>query len=162
MPVDFLHHRVRTGLNNCITLSFGKQFKNALFCHLFDTPSITFFLILLSGLIFILLLISGNVHLNPGPGQNKIKFATWNVDSLLSRDKCKINYINALDSVYNFDIFCVCESFLTPEIEDEQLFIPGFYPKPFRADCNNIQHNRPKGGVCLYFKDNIAITNRQV
>ena len=57
-----------------------------------------------------------------------------------------------------FDIFGVVESYLTPEINDDQLEIHGFSPIPFRADSSNI--GRPHGGVCLYYNVNLPITNR--
>ena len=94
-----------------------------------------------------LLVNSGCVETNPGP-ESKINFGVWNLDSLLTREKHKINLIEALNSVNNFDIFGVVESYLTPEINDDQLEIHGFSPIPFRADSTSI--GRPRGGVCLY------------
>ena len=96
-----------------------------------------------------LLINSGCVETNPGP-DSKINFGVWNLDSLLTRDKHKINLIEGINSVKNFDMFGVVESYLTPEINDDQLEIHGFSPIPFRADSTSI--GRPRGGVCLYYR----------
>ena len=115
--------------------------------------------VIFCGLIKILIIMSGDVHVNPGPKLNKFKFATWNADSLLSREKCKLDYISALDSVHKFDIFGVCETFLGPKTDLNHLVIPGYHKVPYRADC--LEEGRPKGGVCLYYKNHVPIKNRE-
>ena len=133
-----------------------------LFVHRYThvTESVTVFILapIHQAYIEFLILLSGNIHTNPGPRNNSFKFATWNVDSILSREKCKLNYISAIDSVHKFDIFGVCETYLGPTTDVDQLSIPGFQP-PFRADCTD-NDGRPKGGVCLFYKDHIPIKNR--
>ena len=116
--------------------------------------------LILRGVLRMLLLLSGDIHINPGPRPNKFKFAVWNVDSLLTRDKCKLNYINAIDAIHKFDIFGVCETYLGPNTEIEHLEIPGFNHLPLRADCSD-HEGRPKGGVCLYYKDHLPIKRRE-
>ena len=91
-----------------------------------------------------LLIISGCVETNPGP-DNKINFGVWNLDSLLTRDKHKISLIEGINSVSKFDMFGVVESYLTPEISDDQLEIHGFSSIPFRADSTDT--GRPRGGL---------------
>ena len=104
-----------------------------------------------------LLIISGCVETNPGP-DNKINFGVWNLDSLLTRDKHKISLIEGINSVNKFDMFGVVESYLTPEISDDQLEIHGFSSIPFRADSTDI--GRPRGGVCLYYNENLPVIDR--
>ena len=41
------------------------------------------------------------------------------------------------------------------EISNDQLEIHGFSSIPFRADSTNI--GRPRGGVCLYYNENLPI-----
>ena len=106
----------------------------------------------------ILLIIAGDIHINPGP-PNRFKFASWNLDSLLARSKCKLNYIKAIDTVHNFDLFGVCETYLTPNVDDDQLYISGFSPSPIRSDCIDLD-GKAKGGVCLYYKEHIPIKSR--
>ena len=115
--------------------------------------------IIFSFIILMLLTTTGTIETNPGPPVNKLNFAVWNLDSLLARDGVKKSVIEGLDSSYNFDIFGVCESYLTSSIDNDLLNIHGFSSSPFRADCKYA--NRPQGGVCLFFKDHIPIVQRK-
>ena len=108
-----------------------------------------------------LLLIAGDVHPNPGP-QNESRFSLgfWNVDSLLARDGCKMGQIEALQANYNFDVFGICETYLNDSITNDKIEIEGFSSKPYRKDCKEANIH-PRGGVCLYFKENIPIIERE-
>ena len=70
--------------------------------------------IFLSWLLFFslinrILLILGGVELNPGPPPtSKFYFATFNVDSLLARDGCKLSAIEGIDRIHKFDLFGIC------------------------------------------------------
>ena len=55
-------------------------------------------------------------------------------------------------------MFAVVESYLTPDISDDQLEIHGFSSIPFRADSTDT--GRPRGGVCLYYNENLPIVDR--
>ena len=108
----------------------------------------------------ILLVMSGNVALNPGPKNKKkyVSFAVWNMDSLLARDGAKIPLVEGLDATMNLDVFGICESYLNKNITNDQINIHGFSPDPYRADCKDI--GTSKGGVCLYFKIGLPIKER--
>lgn len=109
-----------------------------------------------------ILLIIGGIESNPGdspPPTSRFSFATFNIDSLLARDGCKLAAIEGIDSIYKFDLFGICESYLTPSIENQQISLEGFSPEPFRSDCPSLG-SRPKGGVCLYYKDHVPIKRR--
>ena len=97
----------------------------------------------------ILLIISGSVEKNPGPdfGENKLSFALWNLDIIPVRDYARIPAIESFQAVYNLDIFGVCESSLTKDVPNENIFINGFSPEPYRSDKQVNAHN---GGVCMY------------
>ena len=134
------------------------------FLHTHSSLSEKYFLFLFSFfslVIQLLLIISGSVHVNPGPPalRNKISFCCWNIDSLLARDRAKISLIEGLQSVHNFDIFVICESYLNDNTDPQDLIIDGFSPTPFRSDCKDTA-SRPRGGVCLYFKEHLPIINR--
>ena len=115
----------------------------------------TFFIIVLQ----ILLVISG-IEINPGPPTSKknLSFAVWNLDSIPARNYARIPLIETFQATYNFDLFGVCESSLNENILNETIFIDGFSPDPFRADKPDDSRN---GGVCLYFKENLPITERK-
>ena len=105
---------------------------------------------------------AGDIEKNPGPSPPKLlSFATWNIDSLLARDGVKKSYIECLQSLHNFDIFGLCESYLTNNTNVDDLEIEGFAKLPMRADCKlATPQSRPRGGVCLYFKENLPIKRR--
>ena len=77
----------------------------------------------------------------------------------MARDGCKLAAIESLDSINNFDILGICESYLNDSVPNSDIELSGFAPEPLRADCND-QNGRPKGGVCLYYKDHIPIKHR--
>ena len=118
--------------------------------------------------LFILIMLCGDIELNPGPipsndsfefvsspstnsfsdasdvrGRNKLRFVHLNVRSLLP----KIDQISVEFSEY--DIIALTETFLDASIENDDINIPGYYP-PFRKD-----RSRHGGGVCIYVKQTI-------
>ena len=107
-----------------------------------------------------LLLMAGNNLKNPGPKSKKtsLSFAVWNMDSILARNGVKIPLVEGLDATTNLDLFGVCESYLSEDINNEQIKIHGFSPDPLRADCK--ENGRSKGGVVLYYKPNVPIKER--
>ena len=109
-----------------------------------------------------LLVQSGNIETNPGPPPPKLlSFGVWNVDSLLTRDGVKKSYNESLQSLHNFDLFGICESYLTDKTQEGDLEIEGFAKMPKRADCKlATPQSRPRGGVCLYFKESLPVKRR--
>ena len=107
-----------------------------------------------------LLIRSGNVKTNPGPyntKSSKLSFGVWNLDSIPARDYARIPLVETLRAIYNFDLFGICESLLTGNISNDDIFITGFSPQPFRSDKPALLRN---GGVCLYHKENLPIKKR--
>ena len=82
-----------------------------------------------------LLLLSGDVHQNPGPLSNKcLKFFHWNLNSLCARDRIKIPLIETYDTLYKFDIIAVSETMLDNSIKKDEIYIEGFSKDVFRSD----------------------------
>jgi len=113
-------------------------------------------------IITLSLLIQSGIEPNPGPSPPKLlSFGVWNVDSLLAREGVKKTYIESLQAVHNFDIVGLCETYLTEKTLDDELEIDGFSSIPKRADCKlSTPHSRPRGGVCLYFKESLPVKRR--
>ena len=108
-----------------------------------------------------LLLLAGDVHPNPGPVlDGKLKFGHWNLNSLLTRNKSKITLIEALQATEFFDLFAISESFLNDNTVKNDLEIHGFFKDPIRADCPHA-NNHPRGGVCLYYRENLPLKHRK-
>ena len=110
--------------------------------------------------LMFLLLLAGDIHPNPGPLRGKLRLGHWNLNSLLTRSKSKIALIEALQASENFDIFGVSESFLNDKTKKSDLEIHGFFADPLRADCPDA-NNHPKGGVCLYYRENLPLKHRK-
>ena len=77
-------------------------------------------------------------------------------DSLPARGFSRIP-VERLQTIHNFDLLAICESSLSTQIPNDQIFIHGFSPDPFRADKPLYVHN---GGVRLYYKENISLKRR--
>ena len=102
--------------------------------------------------------LSGDVHPNPGPCHgNTFKFCHWNLDSIAVNDFIKIPLIEAYNSVYNYDIITFSETYLDSSVPNESISLTGFSKKIYRSD----HPNDVKRGVCLYFKDSLAIKQRK-
>ena len=47
---------------------------------------------------------------------------------------------------------------VTDKVKPQDLLINSFSPTPFQADCRDTA-SRPRGGVCLYYKEHLPIIN---
>ena len=138
------------------SLSSTKNPNKKIILQSLSNPSIVAFLSLL---VRILLLRSGNVERNPGPQSNSFSIGCWNIDSLLARDGVKKNYIESIQNIHQFDLFGICETYLNQNTKSEEIVVEGFSPTPIRSDyCG--PSSRPRGGVCLYYKDSTPIKHR--
>ena len=144
-------------LMNFSKIIYSKNFRTLCKIMILFSDLLALNQLFIAVILKMLLLSSGCIESNPGP-DNKITFGVWNLDSLLTRDKHKIGLIEGINSVKKFDIFGVVESYLTPDINEDELEIHGFSPIPFRADSSSV--GRPRGGVCLYYNIDLPIINR--
>ena len=99
------------------------------------------------------------MHPNPGPCHGNIfKFCHWNLDSITVNNFIKIPLIEAYNSVYNYDIIALSETYLDSSIPNENISLTGFSKDNYRSDHPS---DVKRGGVCLYFKDSLAIKQRK-
>ena len=77
----------------------------------------------------------------------------------MARNKSKISLIKGLNATSQYDIFCLCETYLTKDVSNSEIEICGFSPNPFRANCKDIS-GKTNGGVALYYKNNLPIKQR--
>ena len=106
-----------------------------------------------------LLLLSGDIEVNPGPKiSSNIKYCHWNLNGLAAHDFIKVPLIEAFITTSNFDIVCLSETFLDSTIlddDDENMQINGY--SLLRANHpNDIKH----GGACIYFKESLPLIKR--
>ena len=76
------------------------------------------------------ILLSGDVELHPGPDTSSsqtLSIYHWNLNSLSVRKFEKVNLLSAFNTLHNFDILCLSETYLNSGIlsDDVNLEIQG-------------------------------------
>ena len=104
-----------------------------------------------------LVLLSGNVEINPGPRRSTdetFSICHWNLNSLPAYHYNKLFLLRAYTAVYKFDVICLPETYLDSTVasNEENLEITGY---------NLVRSDRPAntkhGGVCLYYKTCLSL-----
>ena len=121
-----------------------------------------FFLQICTFLSFIrlALIISGDIECNPGPenihNQN-LSLCHWNLNGIAANNFIKISLLEAYNSIHNFDVICISETFLDSDysIDDQRLSIKGYVM--IRSDHPS---NTKTGGVCIYYKEHLPFVRR--
>ena len=107
----------------------------------------------------LLILLSEDVHKNPGPigyHDSFFKFCNWNLNSLAKDNFSRVKLLEAHNSLFNYDIISLCETSLkndncsnVPELDD-YTFVPANNP-------NDVPH----GGVGLYYRNSLPAKVRE-
>ena len=115
------------------------------------------FEIVFAWLCGLLITLSGDVEVNPGP-KKKVKeylsICHWNLNSISAYDYSKLFLLNSYNSLHKFDIICLSETYLdsnTP-LNDDNLEISGY-----TLVHSDHPSNTKRGGVCLYCKNNLPL-----
>ena len=98
----------------------------------------------------LLLILCGDVEVNPGPGQwTSLSFCHWNLNSISVHGFVKVSLLEAYNAIHKFDIICLSETFLNSSLQndDDSLVLNGY--KLVRAGNPSDLKRR---GVCIYFK----------
>ena len=110
------------------------------------------FEIVFAWLCSLLVMLSGDVEVNPGP-KKKDKdcrsICHWNLSKISAYDYSKLFVLHLYNSLHKFDIICLSETYLhsnTP-LNDDNLEISSY--TLLRSDHAS---NTKRGGVCLYYK----------
>ena len=106
---------------------------------------------------FILILLSNDIHLNPGPHfqNNFFNFMSWNLNSLAQDNFQRIRLIEAHNTIFSYDLISICETSLNDSIVlpetllNDYTFVPANNPA-------NVRH----GGVGLFFKNSLPVIVR--
>ena len=104
----------------------------------------------------ILISLSGEVQLNPGPkNKSDVNFSIcyWNLNSISAHNYAKVFLLKAYIAVYKFDITCISETYLDTSIisDDGNLEVLGY--NLIRSDHPS---NSKRGGVCIYYNHPIV------
>ena len=97
-----------------------------------------------------LIILSGDVEVNPGPKNSVsecLSICDWNLNSILAHDYSKLFLLKAYISVHKFDIICLSETYLdsTVPLDDDSLVISGY--NLIRSDHQTLRC------LCLYYKN---------
>ena len=74
-----------------------------------------------------LLLLCGDVELNPGPSAKdsyscyNFSLCHWNLNSITAHDFSKVSLLEAFNAVHKFDIFCLTETYLDNTVPSDEL-----------------------------------------
>ena len=97
----------------------------------------------------ILISLSGDVQLNPGP-KNKfdVNFSIchWNLNSIAAHNYAKVFLLKAYIAVYKFDIICISETYLDTSITSDDGNLEILSYKLIRSDHPS---NSKRVGVCI-------------
>ena len=118
------------------------------------------FNILLGMLVWLcscLIILSGDVEVNPGPTNSVsgcLSICHRNLNSISAHDYSKLFLLKADILVHKFDIICLSETYLdsTVSLYDGNLVISGY--NLIRSDHPS---NTKRGGVCLYYKSYLPL-----
>ena len=101
----------------------------------------------------LLILLSVDVELNPGPKRvftSNISICHWNLNSISAHKYTKLFLLKAYIAIHKFDIICLSETYFNSSTtsDDDNLEIPGY---------NLIRSDHPsdnkRGGVCISYKN---------
>ena len=98
----------------------------------------------------LLLLLSADVELNPGPKPaftRNISICHWNLNSTSAHNYIKLLLLKAYIAIHKFDIICVSEKHLDSSntSDDDNLAISGY-----NLIRSSHPSNNKRGGVCIY------------
>ena len=107
---------------------------------------------LLQWLYSLLILLSADVELNPGPKRastSNISICHWNLNSISAHNYIKLFLLKAYIAIHKFDIICLSELYLDSGATslDENVAVSGY--NLIRSDHSS---NNKRGGVCIYCK----------
>ena len=167
MGVSLQQYRACIGTFNSIKFLYSDLFLSWCFSLNFPNPSkllafrfklfwVQYFYIFLR---LCLLLLAGDIESNPGPREreNTLSICHWNLNSVWVDNFLKIAQISAFLSVHKFDIFCIGESYLDLSIDDKDNRLKIDNYEILRCDHPS---NSKKGGVYLYYRDNLSIVEK--
>ena len=105
----------------------------------------------------ILILLSNDIHLNPGPNfqNNLFNFTSWNLNSLAKDNFQRIRLIEAHNALFKYDLISICETSLNDSVELPETLINDYTFVPANNPAN-VRH----GGVGLFFKNSLPVIVR--
>ena len=106
----------------------------------------------------LLVLLSNDIHLNPGPQvqSNCLNFMNWNTNSLVKDNFQRVRLIEAHNCIFNYDLISICETHLNDSVE-----LPETLLNNYTFELANHPANNSRGGVGLFFKNSLPVVIRR-
>ena len=111
----------------------------------------------------LLILLSSDVHPNPGPRQvdsafsnGFLSFCNWNLNTLSKDNFCRVSLLEAHNTIFKYDIISLCETSLNDETKVPEGILPGYHYHPF-----NHPDGRKSGGVGIFYKESLPLRVRE-
>ena len=70
------------------------------------------------------ILLCGDIEANPGP--ETLDFCCWNLNSIAAHDFLKISLIEAYNSVCNYDLIGIVETYIDRTVDEDRLALDGY------------------------------------
>ena len=105
---------------------------------------------LLRWLYILLITLSGDAELNPGPKRNAsqtLSIYHWNLNNICAHNFAKLHLLRAYENGHKFDIICLSETYLDSSVDNESLEMSGYCL--IRSEHSS---NKKRGGICIYCK----------
>ena len=114
-------------------------------CHSI-AKSVPSWLSILLILFIYFILLSNDIHLNPGlQYHNNFNFMSWNLNSLATNNFERVPLIEAHNSKFNYDLISICETSLNDSLVPKVPELNGYTFEPANHP-NNVTH----GGVGFF------------
>ena len=115
----------------------------------------TFFKTVPTWLSILLILLSHDVQLHPGPGyqNNFLNFMNWNLNSISKNDFERVRLIEAHNSMFNYDLISLCETNLNDSLVMKVPKLSGY-----EFESANHPGNVAHGGVGIFYKDSLPVS----
>ena len=103
--------------------------------------------------VFYLILLCGDIEINPG--HNKVKIMHWNVNSISTDNICRKTFIETFNFTENYDVIAITESNIHSNVPDEDLTIEGY-----TIGRRDLPINSYYGGILVYVKNDLPFKER--
>ena len=104
-----------------------------------------------------LIILSNDIHLNPGPHYQHdfFNFMSWNLNSLAKDNFQRVRLIEAHNSIFNYDLISICETSL-----NDSVVLPETLLNDYTFVSANNPSNTRHGGVGLFYKNSLPVIVR--
>ena len=98
------------------------------------------------------ILLSGDIEMNPGPGNATFIFCSWKLNSICAHDFMRIVLLEAYNAIHDYYLIGIVEIHLNDTVDETKLTLNGY-----SLTINSHSLSRKRGGFGLYYKESLPI-----